>query len=188
MIKRISKWVLHISRGWLALGTTLLMVLFLILVLPSQSGKSLEDTGSSRSPDTAFFYTPEELYQIAQEYGQVGRQAYIKTRWTFDLIFPLVYTSFLAVGISWFYQHLSGWKEIWRYGNLVPILGGIFDYLENGAASWVMAIFPARLPGLAQLTVIFSLGKWILISLAFLIYIIFGVGAFAGRVKKKPAS
>jgi hypothetical protein len=187
MMGRISRGLLKISRGWLVLVTILVMVLFLVLVLPGQAEKSREETGSSRSPDTSLYYTPAQLYQIAQEYGQEGRQAYIKTRWTFDLIFPLVYTGFLAVGISWFYSRLPGWKATWGSSNLLPLLGGLFDYLENGAASWVMAIYPTRLAGLAQLTVFFTAGKWALISLAFLAYFILGAGAFFAWIKRGPA-
>jgi len=185
MLRTISEKIHHISLGWVALLSILIMVLFMIFVLPNQSERSLEVTGSSQSPDTSFFYTSEELYQMADDYGQEGRQAYIKSRWTFDLVFPLVYVSFLAVGISWFYRFLTDWKEFWKFGNLLPILGGVFDYLENGAATWVMNIFPTRLAGLAQLTAFFSITKWILISLAFLVYFILGAGSLLARVKQK---
>lgn len=185
MFKAISENIHHISRGWVAILSILIMVFFMIFVLPNQSEKSLEETGSSRSPDTSFFYTPEELYQIADDYGQEGRQAYIKSRWTFDLGFPLVYVFFLTVGISWFYRFLTSWKLFWKFGNLLPILGGVFDYLENGAATWVMYIYPTRLAGLAQLTVFFTITKWSLIFLSFLVYFILGIGSLFAWIKQK---
>ena len=185
VLKTISDKIHLISRGWTAFLSLLIMVLFMLFVLPNQSEKSLEDTGSSQSPDTSFFYTPEELYQIADEYGQDGRQAYIRARWTFDLAFPLVYVAFLTIGISWFYRFLTSWKDFWKFGNIFPILGGVFDYLENGAASWLMYIYPSRLAGLAQLTVIFTITKWILITISFLVYFTFGIGSFYAWLRQR---
>ena len=185
MLRTISEKIHLLSSGWTTLLSVLIMVLFMIFVLPNQSDKALMETGSSRSPDTTFFYTAEELYQIADEYGEDGRQAYIKARWTFDLIFPLVYVFFLATGISWFYGFLTSWNDSWKLGNLLPILGGIFDYLENGAATWVMSIYPTRLAALSSLAVFFSLTKWCLISIAFLVYFILAVSAAYSWAKQK---
>ncbi len=185
MFRSISAKIHQISTTRAMIISLTIMVLFMVFVLPKQSENSSIETGSTRSPDTSFFYLPEELYQIANEYGPEGRQAYIKTRWTFDLIFPLVYVFFLSVGISWFSKSITGWKDFWKNGNLFPLLAGLFDYLENGAATWVMNIYPDRLSGLAYLTSIFSLTKWAVISLAFLVLFIFAIGALVARQKKK---
>ena len=185
MIKKISNYLHKISSGWLVLSTLLVMVLFMILVLPNQANKSLEETGSTLSPDTLFFYTPDDLFQIAEQYQPDGRQAYIKARWTFDLVFPLVYMAFLGIGISWFSKQLSSWDESWKLANLLPILGGVFDFLENGATSLYMAVFPELVFGLAWAASIFTLLKWILICLAFLVYFIFGITAFTNWIKSR---
>ena len=185
MLKTISKKIHHISTGWVTALSILIMALFMIFVLPAQAEKSIVDTSSSRSPDTSFFYSPEELYQMADDYGQEGRQAYIRSRWTFDLIFPLVYVFFLSVGISWFYRFSTHWKQYWIFGNLLPILGGIFDYLENIAATLIMYYYPTRLPGIAQVSVFFSATKWGLIFLGFLVYFILGLGYFYALIKQE---
>ena len=185
MIKRFSNWIVQRSKGWLTLAGVLIMILFMIFVLPDQASKSLEITGSSSSPDTSFFYTPSDLYQIAEEYGISGRQAYIRSRWTFDLIFPLVYVLFLATGISWLYTSLSTQDTRWGLSNLLPILGGIFDYLENVATSFVMAIYPDKIITLAVAAAGFTLLKWILISLAFLAYLILFFWAIINWIQRR---
>ena len=185
MLKKISEKIHLISQGWVTVLSIMIMVLFMIIVLPNQSEKSRTETGTSRSPDTSFFYTPEELYQMADDYGQEGRKAYIRSRWTFDLVFPLVYVFFLAVGISWFYRFSTHWNPFWKFGNLLPVLGGVFDYLENGAATLVMYIYPTRLAGLSQLTVFFTITKWGLIFLSFLAYFILGIGSLYAWIKHK---
>jgi len=103
--------------------------------------------------------------------------AYIKARWTFDLVFPLVYIFFLVTGISWFHQKLANSTEWTGYTNLLPAAAGLFDYLENTSASLVMGLYPTQVTGLALLTAIFSGVKWILITGSFLAY--FGLAGAA---------
>ncbi|NIV29382.1 MAG: hypothetical protein GWN58_07700, partial [Anaerolineae bacterium] len=101
MAQRISDWLRRASTGWVALSALLIFLLFSALVLPQQATKAEEETGSSDSPDTSFFYSPSDLYRMAESYGEQGRQAYIRARFTFDLVWPLVYTFFLTTSIGW---------------------------------------------------------------------------------------
>jgi hypothetical protein len=170
MINKISTWLIKVSNIWIMLLTLLVMVLFMIFVLPGQAASAELNAGGSISPDTSFFYAPGDLLQAANEYGLEGRKEYIVARWTFDLVFPLVYIGFLVTGISWFFQNFENSAEWIGYSNLLPIAAGLFDYLENIGASLVMAQFPAQLPGLALLTAIFSGVKWLFIAGSFLAY------------------
>jgi len=167
---KLSTWLIKVSKSWIMLLTLLIMVLFMIFVLPDQAASAEENAGGSMSPDTSFFYGPEDLIQAANEYGEEGRQAYIQARWTFDLVFPLVYISFLVVGISWFYKNLDNTTGWIVFTNLLPLAAGLFDYLENIGATLVMASYPARLFGVALVTSIFSGVKWMLIGASFLAY------------------
>ena len=100
----------------------MIMLVFTIIVLPRQAQSALENTGREVSPDTSLFYTPTELYQMAEAYEAEGRQAYIHARWTFDLVFPLVYVAFLTAGISWFSKKFPNNNEHWELLNLIPIV------------------------------------------------------------------
>lgn len=151
-----------------------LMIVFMIFVLPAQAEEAASQSEAEQSPDTSFYYSPEDLYQMAGEYGETGRQSYIHARWTFDLIFPLVYTTFLAVGISWFSQRLNNWPEILNLANLLPILGGLFDLLENIAVTLVFSTYPTWLYAALVSASIFTPIKWVLVSSSFLPYFIFG--------------
>jgi hypothetical protein len=183
LAKKTSKWLQKISHTWLMVASLMLMVLFMIFVLPAQAEKSTQEIGSERSPDTSFYYTPDGLYQIAEEYGAAGRQAYIRARWTFDLIFPLVYTIFLAVGISWFNQRIAGWHQARELSNLVPILGGIFDLLENSAASLAMSLYPEKVQIVLVSASLFTPVKWILVSLSFILYFVVGIAWLIQRIR-----
>ncbi len=189
MATNLSAWLIKISKSWVMLLTLMIMLLFILFVLPGQSASAEENSGGSISPDTTFFYGPEDLIQAAQEYGEEGRQAYIQARWTFDLIFPLVYISFLVTGISWFYQQLENASKWIGFTNLLPLAAGLFDYLENIGASLVMGFYPTRIFGLAQVTSIFSGVKWLLVGTSFLAYFaLAGTAMFQwvrGKIRKQ---
>ncbi|MGB2965686.1 MAG: hypothetical protein WBB69_17050 [Anaerolineales bacterium] len=186
MVKKLSKWLQQNSSGSIVIGSLMIMLLFTITVLPGQAQSALKNTGSEDSPDTSLFYTSTELYQMAEAYGAEGRQAYIHARWTFDLVFPLVYVAFLSAGISWFIKTLPNKNELWELLNLIPIVGGIFDYLENTAASIVMATYP-KMSFAVYLAPPFSLVKWLLIALAFGVYFLYFIRFLFSRVLNRSA-
>lgn len=185
MFIQLSTWLQEKSTGWITIGTLVIMLLFTILVLPSQAEASYETTGSSKSPDTSLYYSSADLYQIAESYGPEGRQAYLYARWTFDLIFPLIYVSFLTVGLSWFINQVTLTPKVWNLVNLIPLLSGLLDYLENFATSLVMYLYPARWPGAALLASIFTPAKWVTILLSFISYIYFGIAALFIWLRRK---
>jgi hypothetical protein len=177
---RLSNWLYHISTGWVTLAALTIFLLFGALVLPQQAARAEEETGSGRSPDTSLFYTPQELYQMAEAYGPEGRSYYIRARFTFDLIFPLVYLFFLVTTISWIYDRAFAGGSLWRLANLFPVLGALFDYLENISTSIVMARFPDRTPVVDTLAPVFTFVKWFFVGGSFVVVTV-GLVAWAVR-------
>jgi hypothetical protein len=172
MLKRLSAWLHRISHGWVSLSTLILFILFIAFVLPREASTAKVDTGNDRSPDMSLFYSANDLYEIAQAYGEQGRVAYIKARFTFDLIWPLVYMVFLTTTISWVYHHKFKPGSYWQLANLVPVFGMLFDYLENIATSTVMARYPTPTIVVDQLAPIFTLLKWVFIGGSFILLLI----------------
>jgi hypothetical protein len=160
MGQRISNWLRGVSTGWVALAALLIFLLFSALVLPRQAMRAEQETGSTVSPDTSFFYSPADLYQIAESYGEQGREAYIRARFTFDLVWPLVYTLFLATAISWVFGRAFAPDSRWQRANLVPLLGALFDYLENLSTSLVMLRYPDQTAVVDLLAPLFTALKW----------------------------
>jgi hypothetical protein len=171
MDKRVSAWLSRVSTGWVALAALVIFVLFTALVLPRQAGQAAQATGSADSPDTSFFYTPGDLYRMAEAYGEAGRQAYVRARFTFDLIWPLVYTLFLATAISGVFRPAFAPDSRWQRANLVPLLGALFDYLENLSTSLVMLRYPAQTAVVDLLAPLFTALKWSLLGASFLLLI-----------------
>mgnify|MGYP006297272367 CR=1 FL=1 len=171
MCVRISAWLHKISSGWLVLGTLAIFFLFMILILPSQAAKA----DPAGSPDTSLYYSPAELYRLAEAYGPEGRRHYLRSRFSFDLIFPLVYAAFLATNISWLLRRTFPLQSWWQRLNLVPLWGAFFDYLENITASLVMWRYPVQVPIAATLAPLFTLVKWFFVGGGFLFLIVVGL-------------
>ena len=167
MLMRLSSWLHEVSKGWVAFVGLLIFLLFTALVLPGQSQKAEKISGEAGSPDTSFFYSPADLARMAEAYGEQGREAYLQARFTFDLIFPIVYTFFLATSVSWVFGKSFPASSRWQLANLVPLLGMLCDYLENITASFVMLRYPAPTPLAAALAPVFTLLKWSFIGLSF---------------------
>ncbi len=174
MRKSLSAWLSKSSTGWITLISMVIFILFSALVLPGQSVSSESQNPNDGSPDLSFYYSAADLYRMAEAYGEQGRSAYIQARFTFDLVWPLVYTFFLVTAISWLFKQAFPAQSIWQQANLLPILGMIFDYLENISTSLVMWRYPAQTMFVAGLAGIFTALKWILIGSSFII-LIFGL-------------
>lgn len=151
-----------------------LFVIYIVLVLPAEASRSDQIIGEAPSPDTSLYYSAAELYQIAEEYGQEGRIYYANSRITFDILWPLVYTFFLIISISWLLNNTIREASNLRWLNLAPLTGILFDYLENISTMLVMLRYPGPTDILASLAGIFTSLKWVLLGGSFLILVLAG--------------
>lgn len=168
-MKFISNALHVISTGWVTLLALILFLVFTATVLPGQSAAAKANAKHSSSPDTSLTYTRQDLYTMAERFGDDGRDAYIRARWTFDLVFPLVYTTFLATSISWFFSRVFSRASPWQLANLAPIIGMVFDFMENSATSLVFARYPNQTPVIDWLAPFFTLIKWVFVAGSFLL-------------------
>jgi len=164
MFKRLSTWLNRKSNGWVALIALIVFILFMLFILPVQSS-------GGETPDTSLFYTTADLYRMAEQYGPAGREEYIQVRFTFDLIWPLVYGTFLVSTISWLARRVIPPESVWQLTNLVPLAGMLLDYLENISTAIVMARYPTATAVIDQLAPLISILKWSFVGLSFLFWI-----------------
>lgn len=159
-----SWWTTFVDRGMrrvngrLASLFALFFLAFILWVLPevSRQGQAL---GLTQSIDTSFGLSADRLWQIAEGYGAALRQAYLIQRWTFDLVFPLVYGGFLWVSGLYLIKRMNAHQGLKLTLILIP-LGVLFDYLENSLVSLVFLAYPSRVVGLTELAVLMIPVKW----------------------------
>ena len=189
-MQRFSNFLHKLSSGRAALFGLIVFVLFIALVMPrfnahiEASGHRSSSGPRSSTPDLSFYYAPQALYELAQEYGPAGRQAYIQARFTFDLVWPLVYTFFLVTSVSWLVRRGFPPGSRWQYANLIPLAAMTLDFLENISTSLVMYRFPARWPLVEFLAPLFTALKWIAVGGSFALALI-GAAAVLWRTGQK---
>jgi len=184
MWQGLSDWLERFSKGWVALIALAVFLLFTALVLPQQALAAEKTAGEAGSPDMSFYYTAQDLYRMAEAYGEEGRAAYIRARFTFDLIWPLVYTFFLATAISWLHRWAAASARLPRRLNLAPVLAALFDYLENVSTSLVMLRYPQPTVVVDALASIFTVLKWVLVYGSFLVLLLGAALAVVRRLKE----
>lgn len=114
------------------------------------------------SPDTSFFYRASEFYHSLSVIGQSGRSYYIIVRWTFDLMYPIVYGVFLT-------QVLFKLKIQKKHILILPLLMVIFDFIENSLATVLVVLFPNEFPLMVYILQAFSFLKWLSFIIIFMV-------------------
>jgi len=186
MMANLSDWLHRLSTGRATLIALVIFLLFSALVLPKQAADAAAtaDAGGAGSPDLSLVYSADDLYRMAEAYGPAGRTEYIRVRFTFDLIWPVVYVAFLVTAISWLSRQAFTPQSLWQRANLVPVIGTLFDYLENVAAALVIGRYPALTPGIDVLAPVFTFVKWSFVGGSFVILmvaLVAAVWALAGK-------
>ncbi len=183
MMRNLSDWLHRLSTGRATLIALVIFLLFTALVLPKQAANA--DAGGAGSPDLSLIYSAGDLYRMAEAYGPAGRTDYVRVRFTFDLIWPVVYVAFLATAISWLSRQAFRPQSLWQRANLVPVIGMLLDYLENIAAELVIGRYPARTPGVDVLAPVFTFVKWVFVGGSFVILMVALVAAVWARARKR---
>jgi len=160
MVARVSAWLRRRSSTGVALAALVVFLLFSAVVLPRQAAQADQAAGGVGSPDTSLWYSAADLYAMAEAYGEQGRAAYVRARFTFDLIWPVVYTLFLTTAIGWLFSRGVAAGSRWQWANLLPLVAMLLDYLENLSTSVVMLRYPAQTAVIGHLVPLFTLSKW----------------------------
>ncbi len=183
MMRNLSDWLHRLSTGRATLIALVIFLLFTALVLPKQAANA--DAGGAGSPDLSLIYSAGDLYRMAEAYGPAGRTDYVRVRFTFDLIWPVVYVAFLATAISWLSRQAFRPQSLWQRANLVPVIGMLLDYLENIAAALVIGRYPARTPGVDVLAPVFTFVKRVFVGGSFVILMVALLAAVWARARKR---
>ena len=139
------------------------------------------------SLDGQFAYTPEQAFSAVASFGESGR---IQMIWIHlaDFLLIALYTSMFCLSISWLFRRGFAPGSRLQQLNLVPILGGIFDGMEN---IWILILilaYPARPAAVAWLATIFTTGKYLLGVPIILLLVIGLVAAALNRFKVRAAA
>ncbi len=185
MLGRISEMLKKYARGWLVLVFLAGEVLFNAVIMPNQQAKLEAASGGIGPIDLQFFYTPEKVYSMITAYGDAGRASYRITELTADIIYPIVYTLFFALLITWLFQRGLPADSQMQKMNVVPLGGWLFDLLENLCIITMLSIHPSTPAVLAWVAALFTLAKWLFAGATIILILIGLVTALRNGFKKQ---
>jgi len=181
---KLSNLLRRMAKGWVVLLFLVLFILTTSVVFPFFANLlDIPDEGVE-SIDTKMYYSPAELYDMMEAYGEVGRRGYAQSHLTADLIFPLVYSFFFGTAISFTFLRAFPAESGFQMLNLVPFGLFAFDLLENTLLVILLLSFPAQLTVLAFAAGVVTAVKW-LFSAASVLLPFIGLGAWVVRLLRR---
>ena len=157
MLNTISQKFYAWTTGWRVIILFILDGLMMGYIMPLASAIMALAANNSVMPlDLMFFYTPAKAFAMIEKYGPAGRAVYMKIELTADIIYPIIYTLFYGLLLSWLFQRAFKPDSKMQNYNIVPVGAWIFDLLENVGIVSMLSLYPSQPAALAWLTMIFG--------------------------------
>lgn len=160
MLDKLSTTLRKYGNGWLVLVFLAGEIFFNAVVLPAQSAKIAAGSGGLGPIDLQLFYMPDKVYGMIESYSPEVRSSYRTFEMTGDIIYPIVYTLFFSLLITWLFQRGFASNSNMQKYNVVPFGAWLFDLLENVGIVTMLSIYPSTPSVVAWLAGIFTLIKW----------------------------
>jgi hypothetical protein len=80
---------------------------------------------------------------------------------TADILYPIIYTFFYGLLLSWVFQRAFKPDSKMQKYNVVPVGAWFFDLLENVGIVSMLSMYPSQPVAFAWLTMIFGSLKWL---------------------------
>ncbi len=172
MLNKLSNRLQRWAKGWLVFILFLLDAAFVGFILPIAEALMKGDAGGPGPIDLQFFYTPTKVYGMIEAYGEYTRVFYRNFELTMDILYPIVYTLFFSLLITWLFTR--GFPENSRMQklNLIPFGTWVFDLLENIGIVSMISIYPSTPAALAWVTTIFTMAKWTFAGLSLMLVLV----------------
>jgi hypothetical protein len=184
MLTRLSELLRKYAKGWLIIVLFVLDGLFIGFILPMTEARMKAESGDVGPIDLQFFYTPDKVYGMVEAYGEFGRALYRNVELTIDIIYPIVYTLFFSLLITWLFQRGFAAESKMQRLNVVPFGAWLFDLLENLGIVGMLSVYPSSPALLAWATAIFTLIKWSFAGASMILLLVGIVEAVSKALKR----
>jgi hypothetical protein len=184
-MRRLASWRILALTGAGCLGA---VYLFFATSLPFAI-PTVTALCNGAPPDMRFYTSAAGVREFLSGCGESGRLAYTHLQLA-DLLFPAIVGLFLACALSMVLVRLARPGSVVVAAAALPLLGSVFDYLENAAAWGALAAYPeptmtAEFLGYASVAKqVCSWASWALLIVATLLLLIKVVRS---RGSKRPS-
>ena len=81
---------------------------------------------------------------MIEKYGETGRALYMKIEFTVDIIYPIIYTLFYGLLLSWLMQRAFKPESKMQKYNAMPVGAWLFDLLKNLGIISMLTMYPSQ--------------------------------------------
>jgi hypothetical protein len=186
MLYAISQKFHAWTTGWRVLLLLVADGLMMGYIMPLAAGILAFAANNHVIPlDLMFFYSPATAFEMLDKYGEAGRAIYLKIELTADIIYPMIYTLFYGLLISWLFQRAFKSDSNMQKWNVIPVGAWFFDLLENVGIVSMLSIYPSKPVLLAWLTMISGSIKWAFAFASIALVLVGFVKAATNRFRKQ---
>ena len=181
-IKNISDYIYqksNIKNTLIFLG---MFAVLNLLILPFFMDKIGTD---KKLLDLMFGFSAETAYKTISSLGQDSRIWYAWFLATADMIYPLVYSIFLSIGISVNLKNVIDKDSKWRLINLLPALAFLGDISENTNILIMLKNYPASIDLSAHFASFSGMIKWVAIVISMATIVVGVTMNIARKIKER---
>ena len=136
--------LVKLSNWKFILPLFILFLIFPVYLFPHYQGRMAEIAGQDVMPlDSRFSYTYDEVKNDFNKLGSEGRDTYRFVIANVDMLFPLFYGPLFILVLAWLLKHITREGSGWILLSLFPIIGILFEYLENFNTLSLLDSYPA---------------------------------------------
>ena len=146
----------------------------------------------SFAPSMALFdlspagYSYQHATSLLEALGEQGRSVYLHQQLPADFIYPGLFAISYSLLLTWLFAKSFKANSRMFYLAIVPMLGGLFDYLENVSIILMIKSFPNLYQGLVTIASTFTILKSIFTTIFFLLLFVGSVAFVVSQVKRNP--
>ena len=117
-------------------------------------------------------YDLNYVKELFSSLGEKGRETYLTTQLPLDMVYPLLFGPSYSLVFAYFLNKLNKLNAPYVYLCILPILGGIADYVENLGIIIMLNSYPDLTGSLVRITSLFSVIKSSSSSLFFITFLL----------------
>lgn len=131
-------------------------------------------------------YNVDYVMTLFNKLGEAGRNTYHYRQIPADMIYPLLFAMAYPLLLGYIINKLGKFESRLYYLCYIPMLSGLFDYLENIGIIFMLRSYPDISKGLIQTTSIFSVCKSVMTSIFFVTLIVLLVILLFTKKQRRP--
>ncbi|MEW6404771.1 MAG: hypothetical protein AB1649_23485 [Chloroflexota bacterium] len=185
MLRKLSNKLQGWAKGWLVLIFMALDIAFVGFIMPIAAALMKGLAGGPGPLDMQFFSTPDRAYGMIEAYGKYTRAFYRNFELTVDIIYPIIYTLFFSLLITWLFRKGFAASSPMQKLNVIPFGAWLFDLLENIGIVSMISVYPSTPAALAWITTLFTMTKWLFVMAGMVLVLIGLVAAVLGLFRKR---